>query len=161
MGWVPTLPPAGAMTSPPPVSARTGWGPPPGGAPRGAKGLSFRYNLQGHYITEYPVALAHMNVTIPFAAPQHPSTMYYGNGWLQETPYGSCGFTSARASPPQPSSSPSPDLVNNGSYAPTFHPHLVAEQFARQGKAGSQDFTGVDEREEWVANFGCYCSCDG
>ena len=152
---------AWAMIPPPRVSAPTSWGSPPGGAPRGAKWLCFRCNPPGHYIAECPVAPAHMNVAIPFAAPQHPSMMYYGGGLLQETPYGSGEHTSARASPPQPSSSPSPDLVNNGSYAPTFHPHLVAEQFARQGKAGSQDFTGVDEREEWVANFGCYCSCDG
>ena len=157
MGWVPTAPPPGAMPPmpPPPVNAPTGWGPPPGGAPRRGKGLCFRCNRPGHYIAECPVVPAHMNVAIPSAAPQHPS-MYYGGGWLQETPtpYGSGGYTSAGASPPQPSSSPSPDQANNGSFAPSFDPHLLTAQFAQQGKAGSHDFVRGDKREEWVADSG-------
>ena len=95
--------------------------------------------------------------------------MYYDGGSLQgvaygsggytlagapPTPYGSGGCTSAGPSPPQPSSSPSPDLANNGRNTPTFDPHLLTALVAQQGKAGCDDFSGGTGREEWVADSG-------
>ena len=158
MGWVPTGPPPGAMPPmpPPPMRTATGWGPPPGGEPRGPRGLCYRCNRPGHYIAECPVTPAHLNVATPFAA-QYSSPMYYDGGSLQgvaygsggytsagapPTPYGSGGYTSAGASPPQPSSSPSPDLANNGRSTPTFDPHLLTAHVARQGKDGCDEFFG-------------------
>ena len=74
-----------------------------------------------------------MDVAIPFAALQYPSTMYYGDGWLQDTPYGSGGYTSAGHSPPRP---PSISLD-------PFNPHLLTAQLAQQGKAVSDSVLGA------------------
>ena len=125
MGWVPTEPPPGAMPPMPSplVTTVAGWDPPPIDTKRKREGLCFRCSRPGHYIAECPVAPAQMNVAIPCAAaPQPPARMYYGGGWLQETPHSSGGYTSAGASPSQPSSStsPSPGPANNGTSTPTF-----------------------------------------
>ena len=95
-----------------------------------------------------------MNVATPFAALQYSFPMYYDGGSLQGVAYGSGGYTSAGASPPQPSSSPSPDLANNGRSTPTFDPHLLTAHVAQQGKAGCDDFFGATGREEWIADSG-------
>ena len=85
MGWVPNNPPPGAMPPMPPAPVRTplGWG--PHATPRGTRGLCYGCNRPGHYVTVFPFTLAHMNVAIPFAAPQHPYSMYYGGNWVQGT----------------------------------------------------------------------------
>ncbi|CAN0169110.1 unnamed protein product, partial [Laminaria digitata] len=132
MGWVPTDPPPGAMPPMPPPPA--GWGPSPGGARKGRRGRCFRCNQPGHYVAECPAPPPHMNIAVPsqlagayvspapapgvgYAAAPYASSMSYGGRWLQETPYGSGGYTSAGNQPPQPSSSP-PNLMDNGSSAP-------------------------------------------
>ena len=103
--------------------------------------LCFRCHRPGHFAAECPVVSARMNVTVPSVAPPYPTLMDCG-GCLQEAPYGSGGRTSARAPPPQPSSSPSPDLENNGCCAPTFDEHLLTAQCEQQGKAANGSALG-------------------
>ena len=103
-------------------------------------------------------ASAH-NSTAPvyagYGATQYPVPMPHDGRWTQETPYGSGGYTAAGASPPQPSLSPSPVLMNNGRCAPRFDPHLLTAHIAQQGKAASASVLGSGfGGEEWVADSG-------
>ena len=152
MGWVPTDPPPGVMPPMPPlpVGNPTGWRPPPNPEPLGHEGVCYRYHRPSHYVAECTISPAHMNVGVPFTAQQHPHPMHYGGGWVQESPPGSDGYTSA----PQPLANNSHEQKNDGSCAPTSNPHIIAAQFTRKGKHGRSGIFRGNRREQWVADSG-------
>ena len=139
-----------------PVASRKsgGLGSPTESSTTGTGGVCYRCYWPGHYVAEYPISLAHMNVAVPFTAQQYPHPMHYSGGWEHESSPGSNEYTSTVAPPPQLFSNNCDEQKNDGSCAPTFNPNLLTAQFTHKDKDRRSGSNRGNGREKWVADSG-------